>query len=301
MASARPPARALAWHTTTLDGRDACYAEAGEGPPLLFFHGWGISHRTYARALPQLAAAGARVIAPALPGFGRSDGLPGDLTWEKLARWVDQLLEHAGVEEPAFLVGHSFGGGVAAATAWYHPERARSLVLVNSVGGSTWKTERSLAERPLWDWGLHLPTEWARRGYRRVLPVVLRDFAENVVRNPGNLIRSGRLAAAADLRDELTELSQRGLPITILWGSRDRILPKTAYLSLLEASGAQVGEVDGSHSWLLADPEGFGEVITNSLTIHALLTGSRDGAPTATEAFPDRAHTAGGRIQADTA
>lgn len=262
----------LRWHRTTLDGRVAFYGEAGDGPPLVFLHGWGVSSRSYARMIPVLARAGTRVIAPALPGFGKSDELPGQLGWERLARWLDDLLEHADVQEPAFLVGHSFGGGVATMTAWYHPQRARSLVLVNSVGGSTWTSGRTLAERPIWDWGLHVPYEWARKGYRRVLPVVVRDIVENVVRHPGNLVRAGRLAAAADMRGELADLRARGLPVTILWGNRDRVLPEAAFVSLCEAAGNNGDLVPGSHCWLLADPEGFGEVMTNSLTIHSLLT-----------------------------
>ncbi|MCA1713521.1 MAG: alpha/beta fold hydrolase, partial [Actinobacteria bacterium] len=69
----------------SVSGRNAFYAEAGDGPPIVFLHGWGLSNRTYARALPGLAAGGARVIAPALPGFGRSDDLPGALSWQGLA------------------------------------------------------------------------------------------------------------------------------------------------------------------------------------------------------------------------
>lgn len=262
----------LRWHRTTLDGRLAAYGETGEGAPLVFLHGWGVTSRSYARILPVIAAAGARVIAPALPGFGRSEELPGELTWEKLAIWVSQLLEHVVGDEPAFLVGHSFGGGVATMTAWHHPERTRSLVLVNSVGGSTWHSERTLADRPLWDWGLHLPVEWSRRGYRRVLPVVARDVVGNALRNPRNLIRAGRLAAAADMRRELADIRERGTPVAILWGDQDRVLPEAAFLSLSEAAGGDADIVEGNHSWLIADPEGFGEVITNSLTIHALAT-----------------------------
>lgn len=265
----------LRWHRTTLDGRGASYGEAGDGPPVVFLHGWGLSCRAYARALPGLARAGARVIAPALPGFGRSDDLPGRLTWDKLAKWVDDLLDHAGVEEPAFFVGHSFGGAVATMTAWHHPDRVRSLVLVNSVGGSTWKQDRSLAERPIWDWGLHMPGEWTKRVYWDVLPVVIRDFAENVIRHPANLVRAARLAASADVRGELADLTARGLPVTILWGDQDRILPESAFISLCDACGGGGDVVAGSHSWLLADPEGFGEVMTNSLTIHALVTKRR--------------------------
>ncbi|MGH3441643.1 MAG: alpha/beta fold hydrolase [Nitriliruptorales bacterium] len=269
----RDPRTRLRWHRTTLDGRIAAYGEVGEGTPLVFLHGWGITSRAYARTLPALAASGVRVIAPALPGFGKSEEVPGGLTWERLARWVDQLLDHVGADEPAFFVGHSFGGGVATMTAWHHPERVRSLVLVNSIGGSQWKSDRTLADRPLWDWGLHLPVEWARKGYRRVLPVVLRDLTENLVRHPANLLRAARLAASADLRDELSELAARGLPVTILWGERDRILPQSAFVALCEAAGDAGDVIPGSaHSWLLADPDGFGELITNSLTIHSLLT-----------------------------
>lgn len=275
--SSRDRSHDLRWHRTTLDGRVAFYGEAGDGPPVVFLHGWGLDARTYARAWPQVVRAGARVIAPALPGFGRSEPFAGEVTFEKLARWVDDLLDHLGVDEPAFLIGHSFGGGVATATAWHHPARARSLVLVNSVGGSVWKDGRrgpeSLRDRPLWDWGLHFPAEFTSRGYGKALPVVARDFARNVVRNPGNLWRAGALARTADLRAELADLADRGLPVTVLWGDQDRLIPEAAFVATCDAAGAPGDVVDrAGHSWLLADPEGFGEVITNSLTVHAMLS-----------------------------
>jgi pimeloyl-ACP methyl ester carboxylesterase len=273
---ARHPDVRLRWHRTTLDGRLAVYGEAGDGPPVVFLHGWGLSARSYAQALPLIAAGCARVIAPALPGFGRSDALPGEYTFEKLANWVDELLEHVGVEEPAALVGHSFGGGVATATAWYHEQRARSLTLVNSVGGSVWRTgrrgEQLLADRPLWDWGLRLPGEFGKRNYRKVLPVVLRDLVGNALMNPGAVRRAAELARTADLRDELATLAERGLPVSILWGTEDNVVPEATFLAMCEAVGAP-GDIieDAGHSWLLADPEGFGELVTNSLAAQRTL------------------------------
>ena len=268
----------LDWHRTTLDGRVAVYGESGEGPPVVFLHGWGLTAKSYARALPAIAATGARVVAPALPGFGRSESLDGEYTFEKLANWVDELLEHAGIEEPAAFVGHSFGGAVGVAVAWYHPGRARSLVLVNSVGGSVWKTggrrgERLLADRPLWDWGLRLPGEFRRRDYRRVLPVVARDLVSNALANPRAVWRAAELARTADLRDELATLAEQGLPVAVLWGSEDTVVPEATFLSLCEAAGAP-GDIiqDAGHSWLLADPEGFGELVTNSLAVQRTLT-----------------------------
>jgi pimeloyl-ACP methyl ester carboxylesterase len=288
----RPVDVRLRWHRTTLDGREAVYGEAGDGPPVIFVHGWGLSARSYADALPLIAASGHRVIAPALPGFGRSDGLRGEYTFEKLANWVDTLLDHVGVEEPAAFVGHSFGGGVSTATAWHHPHRARSLTLVNSIGGSVWKDgnrgPRSLADRPLWDWGLHLPAEFRPSGLggrlpwrqSRALPVVLRDVLTNAVTNPGAVWRAADLARRADLRVELTELAERGLPVSIVWGSEDTVVPEATFLAMCEAVGAE-GDIiaDAGHSWLLMDPVGFGEVVTNSIAVRDTVS-DRTPAPT---------------------
>ena len=269
----------LRWHRTTLDGRVACYGEAGDGPPLVFIHGWGLKARTYGNVLPQLARAGVRVIAPALPGFGRSDALGQDLSWERLAEWLADLLDHVGVHEPAFLVGHSFGGAVATATAWYHPEVARSLVLVNSVGGSVWRDgddereARHLADRPIWDWGIHFPADLRTKKVRRVVPVIAKDFVGNALRNPRALAMAANMARTADLRGELAELAEQGLPVTILWGDQDRVVPEAAFAASCAAAGA-TGDIirDAGHAWLLADPESFGEIMTNSLTIHSLLS-----------------------------
>jgi pimeloyl-ACP methyl ester carboxylesterase len=267
----------LRWHRTTLDGRVAYYGDAGEGPPVVFVHGWGLTARAYADIFPRIARSGARVIAPALPGFGRSEELRGAYTWERLAKWVHDLLDHAGVDEPAAFIGHSFGGGVATATAWYHPELVRSLTLVNSVGGSVWKSsrggDRHMHERPLWDWGLRFPREWTRREARRVLPVVLRDLVGNALANPRALRLAARLARTADLRDELAALAERGLPVTVLWGDQDRVVPESTFLATCEAAGAP-GDIipDAGHNWLLTDPEGFGELMTNSLTVRRRLS-----------------------------
>jgi pimeloyl-ACP methyl ester carboxylesterase len=126
---------------------------------------------------------------------------------------------------------------------------------------------RSLAQRPLWDWGLHLQADllpW--RQATRVLPVVLGDAIPNLVRNPGALWRVGHLARTADLTSELEELKHRGLPVVVLWGKDDHVLPPACLASLRAALGdPHVVTVDGKHSWLLSDPRAFGEVMTNVL------------------------------------
>ena len=257
---------------TFVHGRPATYGTAGEGVPVLLLHGWALGQHTYRDVISAIAEQGCRVVAPALPGFGGSAELPGDeFSLRGYAEWVAELLDVVGIDEPMVVVGHSFGGGVAARFAFDHRSRVRSLVLVNSIGGSSWKDRgvlRSIAERPLWDWGLHFPGDvWPIRQATRVLPVVVEDLLPNLMRNPRAIVKVANLARRADLRKELEEMRDAGLPITIIWATRDGIIPRESFEALCVASGVEGTVVEGSHSWLLADPERFGEVITNDVRV----------------------------------
>ncbi|MFZ4810668.1 MAG: alpha/beta fold hydrolase [Ilumatobacteraceae bacterium] len=240
--------------------------------PVVLLHGWALGQHTYRAVIEAIASQGCRVIAPSMPGFGRTADLPADqCTLSGYAAWVAELLEAVGVDEPAVAVGHSFGGGVAIRLAHDHPTKVRSLLLVNSVGGSSWRSGsvvRSITERPLWDWGLHFPGDvWPIRQATRVLPVIAEDLLPNLLRHPKALVKVASLARRADLRTELEALRDRGMPITIIWGARDRVIPRESFEALCVASGVDGTVVDGSHSWLLADPHQFGEVITNDVRV----------------------------------
>ena len=257
---------------TFVQGRAATYATAGEGMPVVMMHGWALAHHTYRAVVSAIAEQGCRVIAPALPGFGGTADLPkSDFSLQGYALWVSDLLEHLEITEPVVVVGHSFGGGVAVRYAHDHLDQVRSLVLVNSIGGSSWRkgnTMRSIAERPLWDWGLHFPADiFPLRQATRVLPVVAEDLFPNLLRNPRAIVRVAGLARRADLRAELESLRDSGLSISVIWGTRDGVIPRESFEAMCVASGVQGTVVEGSHSWLLADPKGFGEVITNDLRI----------------------------------
>lgn len=271
----------LAWKTATVDGRAVAYGEAGTGQSVVFLHGWGLDHRVYKAALARLVRAGMHVVAPALPGFGGTDALPEDqCTVAGFAHWLDGVADHLGLGD-VVVMGHSFGGAVAIAFAHDHPRRVRALVLINSIGASAWArrgTEvRSMADRPLWDWGLHLPDDlWPVRQIRRVLPVVLAEAAGNFLRDPGAFVRVALLARATDLTAELEELKRRRLPVVVLWGSRDRLVTRHAFEETCELLGGPTAvTVEGTHAWLIADPDAFGEVMTNVVDVIGLVEGGR--------------------------
>ena len=256
-----------------MNGREARYGTAGSGPPVLFVHGWGLDDRPYRPGLRLLAAGGVQVLAPALPGFGGTPALTReDQSFAGYAEWLASFMDSVGITEPAVVVGHSFGGGVAIAFAHRHPSRTRGLVLVNSVGGSAWREQRSvlrsMAERPLWDWGLHLSRDllpW--RQLTRVLPVIVTEAVPNLVRDPRAFLTAARIARSADLTAELEELRDRGLPVAVLWGSQDRVVPEASIDALCEAVGAARTTLKGGHGWLISEPDRFSEVMTNVMAL----------------------------------
>lgn len=266
----------LVWQTTRVAGRPAVYGVAGKGEPLVFLHGWGLAHRAYRRALKRLVRQGVRVYAPAMPGFGGTDSLPSSvLSLEGYAGWVNAFIGAVRIRKPVTLVGHSFGGGVAIQVAHDWPNRVGRLVVVNSVGGSAWSHSngivRTMRERPLWDWGLHMQTDiMPMRQLTRVIPVILGEAVPNLLRNPHAFCKVAHLAATADLTEELEVLKRRRLPVVILWGQKDTVIPAASIESLRAALGdPHVITVPGSHTWLLADPDGFGEVMTNVIAAAA--------------------------------
>jgi len=263
----------LTWRTIEVDGHTVEFGDAGTGPVVVFLHGWGLSHRAYKRALSRIVRQGTRVIAPALPGFGGSAPAPEATDVAAFGRWVAHFLDAMNVRGRVLVIGHSFGGGVAISFAHAHPRRVRGLVLVNSIGASAWGHEGSvvtkLTERPLWDWGIHLSSDvWPLRQARRVVPVMVSEALPYLARHPVAFWRTAEIATHADLMPELEALRRRRLPVVVLWGSHDQIVTKTAFDQMCAALGdPKAVTVEGTHGWMIADPDMFGEVMTNVLAV----------------------------------
>jgi len=76
-------------------------------PTIVLLHGAGFDHTTWAAAQPLVRHHGYGVLAPDLPGHGRSAGTPLPSIAD-MADWTSALLDAAGVAT-ARLVGHSMG------------------------------------------------------------------------------------------------------------------------------------------------------------------------------------------------
>jgi len=106
----------------------------GQGPSVLLLHGFPDTHIVWRKQIPALAAAGFRVLAADLRGYGRSDAPGGvfDYTMDKLRGDVLGLLDALHIDK-VFLAGHDWGGIVGWQVAALAPERVHRYVAL-SVG-----------------------------------------------------------------------------------------------------------------------------------------------------------------------
>jgi pimeloyl-ACP methyl ester carboxylesterase len=290
---------AVEWHTTTVDGARTRWLEAGEGDPLVFLHGWGMTPRVYARAVTPLCRAGIRVVAPALPGFGGTDG-PAlrRLSLDEYADRVAAFLDALPLEHPAFVMGHSLGGGVAIRLAARRPDLVRSLTLVNSVGGAPGR-KTGMTARPWWQWAVGALAEadprtmfdTGPRGAFSVVAGVVRDVVPNLARAPVTSAVAAYLALSADLADDAQRLVDDGLPVLFVWGDRDRLITPGAFAEIANEMTPEV--VAGRHGWLLTAPDEFATLLHNALVVHAMLERSRRGqrVPRSGALFPQERRT----------
>lgn len=112
---------------------------AGNGPPLLYLHGpWGLNAD---RAFLARLADAHTVYAPRHPGTtpGDREGVHALEGWLDLLVYYGELLDALQLHESVILVGHSFGGLVAAELAAAAPKSAAKLVLIDPVG--LWRDE----------------------------------------------------------------------------------------------------------------------------------------------------------------
>jgi pimeloyl-ACP methyl ester carboxylesterase len=213
--------------TISLRGGDfnVKYYQEGSGEHLVFLHSAG----GLPAFTPELEALSKRftVTAPLLPGFG-SDGeehLHEEV--QKLVFWGWDLLDALEIERP-FLVGHSFGGMLAAEMAATEPRRVGKLVLASPAG-------LFLAEHPTLDFFAMTPDALAKAAFHdpqceaaialTAQPSDPAAATEAIVARVRALAAAGRFLWPNGDRGLNERLYRIKAPTLLLWGESDRIIP----------------------------------------------------------------------------
>lgn len=224
-------------------GQEAFIATGGREfdpalPAVVLLHGAGFDHSTWALHSRWFAHHGFSVLAPDLPGHGRSAG-PALRSIAEMADWTAALLESVQAAK-ARLIGHSMGSLIALETAARHPAKVSALGLIGtaatmSVGPDLLKAAEANDEAAI-DmvsiWGLGYSAElggslapglWMHAGAQSILKHCL----------PGVLFSD--LSACNSYQDALSAAAGITVPTTLILGERDMMTPAKAGKALAAA------------------------------------------------------------------
>ena len=124
----------IAYRTADVDGLTVFYREAGapDAPTLVLLHGFPSASHMFRELIPLLADR-FHLVAPDLPGFGKSD-MPArgdfDYTFEHITDVIDRLTEVLGLDRFALYV-FDYGAPVGFRIATRHPERITAIISQN--------------------------------------------------------------------------------------------------------------------------------------------------------------------------
>ena len=212
------------------------YLRAGNGPPVLFFHGLNGNAESWRRQLDGLAGS-LEMWAWDAPGYGDSD--PGGDGLDDLAAAALAFIERV-TAGPVHLVGHSMGGLVAMAVALRAPRRVQRLVLScthpgHGLSGADAADERYRRRLRELD---ELPSaEYGARRARGMLPegtdpAVLAEVARIAAGARAEGLGAAALAIQrANLQPELHRIQA---PTLVITADRDRVAPLAKARPLLE-------------------------------------------------------------------
>jgi pimeloyl-ACP methyl ester carboxylesterase len=242
-----------------LSGQRMHFWRGGTGPGLLLLHAaWGDAEMSWSSVWSQLSSS-FMVIAPDLPGFGQSSGLPRP-SLSAMAQLLRQLLDSLNVDR-VITVGNSFGAAVAIQFAGDFPNTAH-LVLVN--GGyipPMSSLARKLVALPLLNQGFRLlirQLSFSSHALERSfvdaskLPAF---FFEKILQNAPVYSK----IAFDSIMNVTRPLANPPVPTLLLWGAQDGLIPlKQAQVLQQSIPGAVLISIEGAgHMPQVEHPEEF--------------------------------------------
>lgn len=197
----------------------------GQRPPIVLFHGLASCGADYAPLMRRLRRRHRRLIAPDLPGHGRSVTPDVPLTAARLNASMLALMDRV-LDEPAIVFGNSLGGIAAIRYAQQRPDKVLALVLA-SPGGAPMDPATLAAFKQTFD----LTSQAAAVGFmRRVLGApqpgmgLLARGARVRMARPGPRSLLDNVTPEVLLRPQ--DVAELQPPTLVLWGDEDEVLPR---------------------------------------------------------------------------
>ncbi len=232
-----------------------------EKPAALFVHGAGLDHTVWALQARYVAHHGFSVLAPDLPGHGRSDGKPLAAV-EAVADWIAALLDAVGAKQ-AVLIGHSMGAAASLEVAARHPGRVAKLALLGIAPRLAVHPDLIAAAESDPDLAREMIVDWAhgargRIGGNRAAGLWIANTARRLIDCAG---KSGVLARDLKACNAWTggeaAAAKVACPVLLILGAEDRMtLAKSGKQLALSIKGARVDVLpDCGHMMMVEQPD----------------------------------------------
>lgn len=249
------------------------YIDSCDRIPLLLIHGFPFNSSMWE---PQLEDVGemARIIAPDLRGFGRTDATPAPYNVGLFAEDCVNLLTYLGIDGPVVVGGLSMGGYVAFEFYRRYPERVAGLILAATRAGADsaeGKAGRDKAVETARNQGAAatasgmLPKLLAPQNYDDQPDVV--EFVQEMMESASVEGIVGALMAMKERPDSTPTLPEIEVPTLIIHGAKDQLIPLSEAEAMHQAiSGAELVIVpDAGHLPNLEQPELFNDAVMDFL------------------------------------
>jgi pimeloyl-ACP methyl ester carboxylesterase len=135
----------LITENVVVDGHRIACGHRGHGEPVIFLHGTPSSSLIWRNVVPPVVEAGHRAHVFDLLGYGLSERPQApeiDTSISAQVTVLEKMLEHWGVER-FHLVAHDIGGGIAQRFGIFHPDRLRSLTMIDVVSFDSYPSPRT--------------------------------------------------------------------------------------------------------------------------------------------------------------
>jgi pimeloyl-ACP methyl ester carboxylesterase len=251
----------------------------GDGPPLVFFHGFSDSADTWRATMASLGRVDRRAVAMDLPGFGKASPLKPGKVLPQLDRFGEAVVRYAAPDGGAVVVGNSLGGSLALRLAERDELDLEGIVPVAPAGldMARWLgiIERDPVVRFLLASPVPLPEFALRRAvaevYRRiafhragavdakVIDAFTSHFADQ--RTVAGYLTSGR-SLLPELKDPF-RLERVKCPVLVVWGEKDAMVYSKGAQRVLDAvPGARLELIDRcGHCPQVECPDRFSELL----------------------------------------
>ena len=223
---------------------------------IVILHGWGISGEKYHAIKDIFEKDGYHVIAPDFPGFGKTPLEKEEMHLDDYVRFLEDYLEKR-IKDSVILIGHSFGGRVAAKFSAKNPKKVKALIL---TGAPLIKKPLSFKKQVI---------QMIAKNTKKLIPSFLEEtIRKNTYRflgewdyyKAGQLKKTLRNILAEDI---LPSLSHIKAPTLIIWGEEDTFVSLTIGKEISKKiTGAKLEVVEnGTHKLPYENPTIFAEKV----------------------------------------